>query len=345
MEYFVGIDVSLNTSAVCVMDAHGQVVKESQVASEPEAVIAHLREIVQPVACVGLEAGPLSQWLHQHLEEAGIVVALMETRHVKGALKAMPIKTDRRDALGIAHLLRMGWYRPVHCKSVSAQETRAVLAGRKAVKTAMLDLENAMRGVLRNFGLKVGPIAKGRFETRVRELTAGNGMLELTVEGMLRARRALRTELAEFDRRLRELARDDEVCRRMMTVPGVGALVALTVKSGIDDPSRFRSSRSVGAHFGLTPSRQQSGEKDVVGSITRAGDVRVRTALYEAATTMMHRSRKPSWLKAWGLRVAARRGMKRAVVAVARRLAVVLHRMWLDGSEFRFAQKTADMAA
>lgn len=299
MEYFVGIDVSLNTSAVCVMDAHGRVVKESQVASESEAVIAHLREMAQPVAYFGLEAGPLSQWLHQRLDEAGIVVALMETRHVKGALKAMPIKTDRRDALGIAHLLRMGWYRPVHCKSVSAQETRAVLAGRKAAKTAktaMLDLENAMRGVLRDFGLKVGPIAKGRFETRVRELTAGNGMLELTVEGMLRARRALRAELAEFDRRLRELARNDEVCRRMMTVPGVGALIALTVKSGIDDPSRYRSSRSVGAHFGLTPSRQQSGEKDVVGSITRAGDVRVRTALYEAATTMIHRSRKPSWL-------------------------------------------------
>ena len=313
--------------------------------SEPEALIEFVRGLPEGTKCVGLEAGPLSQWLYKDLTGAGIVVALMETRQVKGALKAMPIKTDRRDAQGIAQLLRMGWFRPVHCKSVSAQETRALLSGRKALQNAMLDLENAMRGVLRNFGLKVGQVSKGRFEARIRELAAGNPMLEVTIGGMLRARAALRAELVVLDKKLRDLAREDETARLMMTVPGVGAPVALTVKAGIDDPCRFKSSRMVGPHFGLTPSRNQSGEKDVAGGITRAGDASDRTVLFEAASVMMFRSQKYSWLKAWGLRVAARRGMKRALIAVARRLGVVLHRMWVDGTAFRFSLMDAGAPA
>lgn len=267
----------------------------------------------------------------------------METRQVKAVLKAMPVKTDRRDAEGIARLLQMGWFRPVHCKSVTAQEMRALLSARKAVQQALLDIEQSMRGVLRNFGLKLGPVSKGRYDERVRDLVADNVMLMAAAGAVLRARAALRNELAAVDRRLRVLARADDACRRLMTVPGVGVVVALTFPSAIDDPTRFRSSRQVGPWVGLTPRRDQSGERDVTGGITRAGDAGLRTALFTAATVMMHRA-KPCWLRAWGLQVAKRRGLKRATVAVTRRIGVILHRMWMDGADFRLTRTTGSVA-
>jgi len=344
MEHFIGIDVSLASAAVCVLDARGGVVKEAKLPSEPEALAAFVLGLPFEVTAVGLEAGPLSQWLHKALTEAGVPAVLMETRQVKAALKAMPVKTDRRDAAGIARLLQMGWFRPVHCKSVSAQETRALLTARRAIQKAAIDVELSLRGVLRNFGLKLGKVSKGGYAGRVRELAAGNAMLETMAEAMLRARAALRAELAGLERRLRDLAKQDAVCRIMMTMPGVGPQVALTVKSAIDAPERFRSSKDVGPWVGLTPGRRQSGEMDVVGSITRAGDAGLRSALYQAATVMMHHAR-PCWLKAWGLQIARRRGMKRAVVAMARRIGVILHRMWVDGTDFRFTRPPAASAA
>ena len=306
-------------------------------------VTSSLRGLSGNPVAVGLEAGPLSQWLHKHLTEVGFETVLMETRLVKGAMKAMPIKTDRRDAEGIARLLQMGWFRQVHCKTLSAQEMRALLTARKSIQKAMLDLELSIRGVLRNFGLKIGKISKGRFEERVRELSVGNPMLEAAANPILTARRSLRDELAGLEKLLRAHAKSDPICRLMMTMPGTGAIVALTVRSAIDDPERFHSSKDVGPWAGLTPRRDQSGDRDVVGQITRAGDESLRTALYQAATVMLNRAR-PNWLTAWALRVAGRRGKKRATVALARRIGVVLHRMWRDGTEFRFTREEA-MAA
>ena len=337
MELFIGFDVSLASTAICVLDDHGKIVKEVKVSSEPEALASFLHELPGKVLFVGLEAGPLSQWLHKHLSEVGFEVVLMETRHVKGALKAMPIKTDRRDAFGIARLLQLGWFRPVHCKSVSAQEMRALLNSRKSIQNSAIKLEQSIRGVLRNFGLKLGRVTRQNYEARIRALTEGNSMLEAAVAPILRLRIALRDELARLDKMLSALAKQDPVCRLMMTMPGVGPIVALTMRSAVDDPGRFRSSKDVGPWVGLTPRREQSGERDVVGQITRAGDEALRTALYQAATTMLHRGQH-NWLVAWALRVAKRRGQKRATTALARRIGVVLHRMWRDGTEFRFAQ-------
>lgn len=344
MKAFIGIDVSLASSAFCILDEHGQILKRAQVASEPEAFVAFLGGLPWSIAAIGLEAGPLSQWLHHGLAAAGFDPVLMETRQVKAVLKAMPVKTDRRDAEGIAQLLRMGWFRPVHCKSVSAQELRALLGARRSVQKALLDIEQSLRGVLRNFGLKVGRVGRGQYEARVRELVEGNEMLEAAATAILSARMALRRDLAALEHRLRDLARRDEVCRRMMTMPGVGALVALTVRAAIDDPARFRSSRDVGPWAGLTPRRDQSGERDVVGHITKAGDATLRTVLFNAATVMMHRAR-PCWLKAWSMQVARRRGQKRATVALARRIGVVLHRMWMDGTDFCMTRDGEAVAA
>ena len=299
--------MSLAKTAICVVSEHGKIMKEAQVASEPEELVRWVREQEGTIAAIGLEAGPLSQWLHRGLSAAGLDVVLMETRQVKGALKAMPIKTDRRDAEGIARLLHLGWFRPVHCKSVSAQEVRAVLGARKAIQQAMISLEMSLRGLLRNFGLKVGAISRGRYEHRIRELAEGNPMLEAATGPMLRARASLRQELAGLERHVRQLAQDDPVCRRLMSMPGVGAVVALTYRSAVDDPSRFTSSKKVGPWVGMTPSRNQSGERDVSGGITKAGDVNLRRALCQAATVMMHRGRS-TWLRTWAAQVARRRG-------------------------------------
>lgn len=344
MDFFIGLDVSLASTAICVLNVHGKVAKESKVETEPEALALFLRSLSGTVVVVGLEAGPLSQWLYKTLTEAGFEVVLMETRQVKGALKAMPLKTDRRDAEGIARLLQMGWFRPVHCKSVSAQEMRAILTARKAIQQSAIDLELSLRGVLRNFGLKIGQVGKGGFEARIRELIEGNLMLEAAAAPILRARMELRNELARLEKQLRDLAKADPICRLMMSMPGVGAIVALTVRCAIDDPDRFRSSKDVGPWAGLTPRRNQSGERDVIGQITLAGDASLRTALYQAATVMLNRG-QPNWLKAWAWKVAQRRGKKRATVGLARRIGVVLHRMWRDGKVFCFTREAAVAAA
>src|ERR687897_392425 len=308
MEHYAGIDVALEQSSVCVVDRTGRIVREAKVASEPEALTRFLGRLGLVVMRIGLEAGPLSQWLHDGLAAGGHGVVLLETRHVKAALSAMTVKTDRKDARGIAQLLRMGWYRPVHCKSPAAQEVRALLVGRKLLQGKLHDVELSIRGILRGFGLKLGEVSKGRFAARVRELVAGQPMLERVVEPMLRAREALRCEFHVLHRAVLAIVREDAVCRRLMSVPGVGALVAITFASAVDDPARFRRSRSLGAHFGLTPKRYQSGETDVTGGISKAGDAMVRAALYEAANVMLTRAGKFSTLQRWALDVAQRRG-------------------------------------
>ena len=340
MNVYIGLDVSLASAAVCVLDEKGKIATEAQVASTPEALVSFMAKLEHEIAAIGLEAGPLSHWLHKGLTDAGFEAVLMETRQVKGALKAMPIKTDRRDAEGIARLLQMGWFRPVHCKSVSSQEMRALLTSRRSLVDALTDMELSLRGVLRNFGLKLGQVSKGRYATRVRELIAGNAMLEAAAEPVLRARAALRRELAGLEKLVRTLAKQDPVCRLLMTMPGVGYVIALTFMSAIDDPDRFRRSKDVGPWVGLTPGRDQSGERDIVGGITKCGDSGLRKALYQAATVMLNRT-GPNWLKAWALRLAKHRGKKRATVALARRIGVVLHRMWRNGTEFRFTREEA----
>jgi transposase len=334
MEHYAGIDVSLECSSVCVVDASGKIVREGKVASEPEVLIAWFGSLGFGLVRIGLEAGPLSQWLYAAMQQAGLAVELLETRHVRDAFKAMPVKSDRNDARGIAQLIRLGWFRPVHCKSLVAQEVRAFLTARKLIQSKLFDIEMSLRGILRGFGLKVGPTTPNRFAGRIKELVSGHATLEVVAAALLAAHAVLLREFASFERKVRTMARTDARVRLLMSAPGVGAIVALTYVSAIDDPTRFKSSKGVGAHFGLTPKKYQSGEKDITGRISKFGDGLVRTALYQAAHIILTRPVKGHHLKSWAAKLARRAGMKKAKVALARRLAVILHRMWINNTQF-----------
>ncbi len=342
MDYYAGIDVSLECSSICVVDATGKMVREGKVASEPEALLAWFGSLGCALERIGLEAGPLSQWLFAALQSAGRAVELLETRHVRKALEMMPVKSDRNDARGIAQLMRLGWFRPVHCKSMAAQETRAVLTARKLVQAKLRDVENSLRGILRGFGLKVGKTTARSFAGRIGELVAGHPTLETIAQALLAAHAVLLREFNGLEKRTRGMARADRRARLLMSTPSVGPIVALTYAAAIDDPARFRSSRQTGAHFGLTPKKYQSGQTDYTGRISKIGDASVRTALYEAAHIMLTKPIKGcTQLKSWAMRIARRGGMRKAKVALARKLAVILHRMLITGMPFNAAAAAA----
>ena len=239
MTYYAGIDVSLEYSSICVVDGAGKIIREQRIASEPEALIAWFRGLGFGLERIGLEAGPMSQWLYAAMRAAGLAVELLETRHVRNAFKAMPVKSDRNDARGIAQLMRLGWFRPVHCKSMAAQEMRALLTARKLVQSKLLDVQMSLRGLLRGFGLKVGATTPSRFAGRIRDLVQGNATLEVIAAALLAVHETLRRELAGFEKRVRSIAGSDGRVRLLMSTPGVGAIVALTYVAAIDDPARF----------------------------------------------------------------------------------------------------------
>jgi len=338
MDHYAGIDVSLEYSSVCVVDANGKIVREDKVASTPPALIGWFATLGHALARIGLEAGPLSQWLYAAMKEAGLAVELLETRHVRDAFRAMPVKSDRNDARGIAQLLRLGWFRSVHCKSISAQEARAILTARKLLQSKLGDLENSLRGILRGFGLKVGRTTERNFAARIRTLVVGQASLERIAAAMLEVHAVLLREFKGLERRVVEIARLDAKARLLKSVPGVGPIIALSFAAAIDNPARFKSSKKVGPHFGLTPRKYQSGETDRDGRISKVGDKPVRTALYQAAHCILTKPLKGCpQLKSWAMKIARRAGMSKAKVALARKLAVIMHRMLVDGTRFNAA--------
>jgi transposase len=340
MEHFAGLDVSVKETSVCIVDDTGKIAREVKVSSEPKALLSVLKNPAYRFKRIGLEAGPLSQWLFSALGEANLPVICVETRHMRAVLQAQINKTDRNDARGIAQMMRVGLYRPVHVKTLRSQKLRMLLTHRKLLQSKAIAVENDLRGTLRNFGLKVGMAGATKFEGRIKELIENLPDLAVLVEPLLVVRRVLREQIGVLHRRLLAVVRDDDVCRRLMTTPGVGPVVALTYRATVDVPARFRRSKSVGAVFGLTSAKYQSGEIDRSGRISRCGDEMMRVMLYEAAQSML-RSKKWSWLKAWAMQIARRRGMKKAIVALARRLAVIIHRIWVDGTEFRWTREVA----
>ena len=339
MELYVGLDVSLKETSICVMDRDGVIVAEDTVLSEPEAIAGYLAVEAPGVSRIGLESGPTSTWLWHELKARHLPVICIDARHAKAALAMQINKTDRNDAIGIARIMQTGWYREVQVKRLSCHEVRAALNSRALLVKMRQDFENQIRGLLKNFGLIIGKVGRSAFPTRVRELLVERPILERAVLPLLGLREHLKAEIAEFDRMLLQITRDNGAARRLTTVPGVGPITALTFISAIDDPTRFRRSRSVGAYIGLTPKRYASGEIDRTGRISKCGDAMLRCYLFEAAGVLL--TRVPKWcaIKAWGVRLAKRIGFKKAKIAVARKLAVIMHRMWCDETDFQWTNK------
>ena len=336
--HFIGLDVSARSVNICVVDNDGQVAHERKLSSDPDEIAQHILSLRFPVVRVGLEAGMLSQHIYGRLAEANIPVICVETRHMKAALAAQLNKTDRHDARGIAQMMRVGLFKPVHVKTANSQRLRTTLTARQLLRNKLQDVENEIRSLIRNFGYHLGKVTARDFEPRVRELI-GDTDLHAVADALLLARRSLREQFNRLDDMLVQLARKDEVARRFMTVPGVGPLVALTFRATVDVPARFTRSRTVGAHFGLTPRKRQSGEVDRSGRVSRWGDEMMRSLLYVAAQVLLTRVKRWSALKAWGAQISRRRGHKKAIIALARKIAVILHRMWIDGTEFDWGKR------
>ncbi len=339
MELYVGMDVSLKETSMCVVDGSGEIVFEGTVNSEPAAIAEFIKAKAGNAKRIGLETGPTTTWLWHALRAFGLPVICIDARHAKAALSLRINKSDRNDAVGLARIMQCGWYKEVRVKSVSCHEIRAVLNSRALLVKIKRDLGNQIRGLLKNLGLIIGKAPGNVFSRRVEELVAEHPHLRQAVGPLLAVRERVGREIADFDRRLLALARGNEDSRRSMTVPGIGPITALAFQAAIDEPARFRRSRSVGAYLGLTPRRHASGEIDWTGRISKCGDTMVRSYLFEAAGVLL--TRVPRWcaLKAWGHRLAKRVGFKKAKVAVARKLAVMLHRMWCDGTDFIWSAK------
>ncbi|MGY3146481.1 transposase [Bradyrhizobium sp. USDA 3397] len=333
MEFFCGLDVGMDETAICVVDDKGQVALEVAVVTDPDAIKAALTPYLGRLRRLGHEAGSLSPWLHPELLKLGLPAVCLETLHVRAALKAQRNKTDKADALGIAHIMRTGWFRRAHIKSEACYRLRLLLTHRRNLKRKFLDLENAIRHSLKVFGIRLNRVGRGGFAQVVREAVAHDALVSELIDAMLNARAALWKEYCRLHDLVVRLVAGHELCRRFMQIPGVGPIAALSFMTAVDDPSRFKRSRDVAAYFGLTSRRWQSGSSiDVKGRISKAGDGDVRRALYEAASALLTRYKKKDKVKTWGLALAKRASHRKATVAVARKLAVIMHAMWTTGT-------------
>lgn len=300
-----------------------------------------LRSVLVLRALAGLESGSLSPWLWHALKGMGLPAVCVDARHAHGALGIQINKTDANDAHGIAQMMRTSFFKEVTVKSLDSHRMRALLGARAQLVGVRTDLKNQVRGVLKTFGSVVSQSVEKGFEAKVQGATKEHPLLQKMVNPLMEVLHAVQEQVKALDKLLEEYAETDKICSHLMTIPGIGVVTAVAFTAAVDDPKRFKNSRSVGAYFGLTSRRYQSGEVDYSGRISKCGDKLVRSYLYEAAGTLLTRTKTWSALKSWGLRIAKRSGMSKAKVAVARKLAVIMHQMWLTGEAFRWSEPEA----
>jgi transposase len=338
MSIYAGLDVSDKTTHICVVDTDGKVLRRDVVASDPEVLTKWLNRHCADLVRVVLETGPLSTFLYHGLAERGVSVECICAQHAKGVLSARVNKSDVHDAEGLAQLARTGWFKRVHMKASSTHIDRAALRIRAQLITARTAMANQLRGLLKLFGLRMGTArTPGRRNERLAALYSQRPDIKALFAPLIASMEIIEEQLRASSRLLEDRAKADPVCTRLMTVPGVGPITALTYTATVEDPRRFARSEDVGAYAGLVPRRNQSGERDTSGHISKAGDPMLRKALYEAANVALSQVKRPFALQQWGRKIAEAKGAKRARTAVARKLAGLLHSLWLNETEFRWA--------
>lgn len=338
MSIYAGLDVSDKTTHVCLVDSDGEILRRDVVASDPEVLAKWFEKYGPDLVRAVLETGALATFLYHGLTERGVPVECICARHAKGVLAARVNKSDVHDAEGLAHIARTGWFKRVHMKASATHIDRAALRIRMQLITARNAMANQLRGLMKLFGLRMGSAnTTGKRAERLHALFQQRPDLEPLFAPLITSIEALEEQLRASGRLLERRAAADPVCVRLMTVPGVGPITALTYAASIEDPHRFARSEDVGAYAGLVPRRSQSGERDTLGSISKAGDGLLRRALYEAANVVLSRVQRPFALREWGKRIEEAKGTKRARTAVARKLAILLHSLWLHETEFRWA--------
>lgn len=333
MGEYIGLDVSLKETAVSIRRA-GKRIWRGKCLSDPALLAELIRKRAPDAERVVFETGPLSVWFYHELTGHGVPAICIDARHAKAALDMAPNKTDANDADGLAHLAEVGFFREVRVKGYDSMLLRTLVAGRSKLVRVTTDLSNQIRGLMKTFGLVVPRGQGGVFEKNVHRLLEGEDALARIIIPLLEAWRAMRTKAADLGRQLTTAARHSEACQLLMSIPGVGVVTATTFTTAIEDPTNFAKSRSVGAWIGLTTRRYQSGEVDYDGHISRRGDGNLRALLYEAATVILTRTYADSDLRTWGLKLREKLGFKRAAVAVARKLAVIMHAMLKSGEMF-----------
>jgi transposase len=344
MEQFVGLDISQVMTHICVVDGKGKRLWQGKCLTNPEDIARTIRDKAPSANLIGLESGSLSPWLWHSLKEMGLPVVCVDARHAHGALSMQINKTDANDSQGIAQMMRTSFFKEVTVKSLDSHRIRSLLGARAQLVGIRTDLKNQVRGVLKTFGFMVSQSVEKGFEAKVRGTMTGQPLLQKMVAPLMVVLRSVQEQVNELDRLLGDYAENDKICSHLMTIPGIGVVTAVAFTATVDNPNRFKKSRSVGAYFGLTNKRYQSGEMDYSGRISKCGDRLVRSYLYEAAGALLTRTKKWSALKSWGLRIAKRSGMNKAKVAVARKLAVIMHQMWVTGESFRWSEPEATVA-
>lgn len=338
MSIYAGLDVSDKTTHVCVVDVEGRVLRRDVVASDPGVLAKWLNRHCAAVVRVVLETGPLATFLYHGLAEQGVAVECICARHAKGVLSVRSNKSDVHDAEGLAQLARTGWFKRVHMKASATHIDRAALRIRAQLITARTSMANQLRGLLKLFGLRMGTArTPSRRAERLAAFYSQRPDLKALFAPLIASMEMIEEQLRTSSRLLEDRAAADPVCSRLMSVPGVGPITALTYTACIEDPHRFARSEDVGAYGGLVPRRNQSGERDTSGHISKAGDPMLRSALYEAANIILSRVKRPFALQKWGKTIAEAKGAKHARTAVARKLAALLHSLWLNETEFRWA--------
>jgi transposase len=341
MTSYAGLDVSQQETQVCVVAVGGTVLFEGRCATEPDAIARLLAEHAPDLERAVLETGALSGWLTTGLRALAIPAVCVCARMAHGVLKGLANKSDRSDAYMLAQMAQTGLMKAVHVRSPAAHERKALITARGRLVATRMAFTNAVRGHLKPFGIRLGKVKASAFDCRVRELAADHPTLLAALDALLTIRLRLIDEIELLDRNILTLTKNDTACRRLMTIPGVGALAAQTFTAVIDSPARFARSGDLGAYLGLVPRRWQSGETDYNGHITHAGDATLRHLLYECANNIIAILKRDCALKRWAMRLQERVGAKKARTALARKLAVLMHRLWIRGDTFDWNAGTA----